>query len=380
MATPGKVGRVLIKSSASAVAFTDEATGASAGYKRYTITDSTKAYWDKDTAVVVKVGGSVISTGYSIEYPGGVVVFDSAQASDAVVTVSGKYIVVEQLAGFFNWSLTVNNTTIDATSFTSGEWSEFELATKNWEATAEKFWASTDDFSQRMGEEVIIVLYCDFGTVKTRFEGYATIQSDAVSTPVNELINDSISFKGFDGIYFRNGFDPIQLLISDSFDRADNAASLGNTDTDQTWVTLTGTPRIISNQASATTGIYRGYIETGITNYAVSAKIVDVDANGAALMPRLVDVNNRYYVGVYPTSLVLGKFVLGVQTVISTIALTFAENEIVKVIVSGTSIKVHVNDVLQIDVTDTSLATGTKCGIGIGASDDYLDDFKIEAI
>jgi len=380
LATPGKVGRVLIKSSASAVAFTDEATGSSAGYKRYTITDSTKAYWDKDTAIVVEVDDVVVASGYSIEYPGGVIVFDAVQDSDAVVTVSGKYFVVEQLAGFFNWSLTVNNTTIDATSFTSGEWSEFALATKNWEATAEKFWASTDDFSQRMGEEVIIVLYCDFGTVKTRFEGYAVIQSDEVSTPVNELINDSISFKGFDGVYFRNGFDPVQLLISDSFDRADNASSLGNTDTGQTWVTFTGVPRIISNQASATTGIYRGYIETGITDCVLSAKIVDVDADGAALMFRIVDVDNRYYVAAYPASLIFGKFVAGAQTAVTTIALAFAENEIVKVVVNGTSIKAYVNGTLQIDVTDSSLTTGTKCGIGLGTSDDYLDDFKIEAI
>ena len=189
----------------TSIAFTDEATTASADYKRYTISDSGKVYWDKNATPIVEVDGVVVTSGYSIEYPGGVIVFDAAQESSAVATVSGKYITVEQLIGFFNWSLTVNNTTIDATSFTSGEWSEFVLATKNWEATAEKFWASTDDFSQRMGEDVIVVLYCDFGTAKTRFEGYAVIQSDEVSTPVNELVNDSISFKGFNGIYFRNG-------------------------------------------------------------------------------------------------------------------------------------------------------------------------------
>ena len=205
LATPGKVGRVLTQTIDASIVFTDEATTANATYTRYTITDSDKCYWDKTTVPVIEVDDVVVTTGYSIEYPGGVIVFDVALTAGNVVTVSGKYVVVEQLAGFFNWSLTVNNTTIDATSFTSGEWSEFVLATKNWEATAEKFWASTDDFSQRMGEEVIIVLYCDFGTAKTRFEGYATIQSDVASSPVNELINDSISFKGFDGIYFRNG-------------------------------------------------------------------------------------------------------------------------------------------------------------------------------
>jgi hypothetical protein len=204
MATPGKAGRVLIQSTDAAVVFADEATTANAGKTRYTITDNAKRYWDKNTAVAVEVDGVLVTEGYSIEYPGGVVVFDEALTVE-VVTVSGAYVEVEQLAGFFNWSLSVNNKTIDTTCFESGEWDEFILATKNFNVSAEKFWASDANFSDRMGSEVIVVLYTDFGTAKTRFEGYATIQTSAVNVPVDGLVNDQLQFVGKNGIYFREG-------------------------------------------------------------------------------------------------------------------------------------------------------------------------------
>ena len=49
---------------------------------------------------VVKKDGVEVTSGYKIEYPGGVIVFDEALNTE-VITVSGKYITVEQLAGFF---------------------------------------------------------------------------------------------------------------------------------------------------------------------------------------------------------------------------------------------------------------------------------------
>lgn len=204
MAISGKVGRVLTQTKDPAIAFTDEATTADATKTRYTITDVNKRYWDLNTPVTVKKDAVIQTTGFHIEYPGGVVVFDTALTTE-VVTVSGKYVTMEQLAGFFNWTLTVNNKTIDTTCFESGEWEEFALATKNFTASAEKFWASDADFSQRIGTEVLVVLYTDFGTAKTRFEGYATLNTSAVSVPVNEIINDRLDFQGKNGIYFREG-------------------------------------------------------------------------------------------------------------------------------------------------------------------------------
>jgi hypothetical protein len=204
MATPGKVGRVLIQTTDVPIEFTDEATTANVAKTRYTITNPDLRYWDQNTPVVVKKDGNIITTGYYIEHPGGVIAFEEGQ-DDAVITVSGAYVEVEQLAGFFNWSMTINNKTIDTTCFESGEWEEYILSTKNFTVSAEKFWTSDANFSERMGSEVIVVLYTDFGTAKTRFEGYAVINTSAINVPVDGLVNDRLDFSGKNGIYMREG-------------------------------------------------------------------------------------------------------------------------------------------------------------------------------
>ncbi|HYH05382.1 MAG TPA: hypothetical protein VEC37_19990 [Bacillota bacterium] len=203
MATAGKVGRVLVQSQDAPVAFANEATTASQDRKRYTITDATKCYWDNTCDISVKLNNQTVTTDYTVEYPGGVIVFDTALLETDVVEVSGQYVIVEQLAGFFSWSLTVNSKTIDSTCFESGEWEEFVLGTKNFNATAEKYWKTSEDFSQRIGSEVIVVLYCDFGIAQTRFEGYATFETNDINSGAGELIKDKLSFKGTKGIYFR---------------------------------------------------------------------------------------------------------------------------------------------------------------------------------
>jgi hypothetical protein len=185
------------------VAFTDEATTGDDDNKRYTITDAEKCYWDRNTTVTVKVDDVTQSTGFHIEYPGGVVVFDADQGA-GVVTVSGSYFTVAQILGFFNWDLKVQNKTLDVTTYESSEWEEFALGTKNWTATAEKFWIVDASYFDSIGNEAIIVLYTDFGTAKARFEGYTNIASVDIGSPVGEMIKEKIEFTGVQGVYFRN--------------------------------------------------------------------------------------------------------------------------------------------------------------------------------
>lgn len=205
MATAGKVGAVLVQTSDAPIAFLDEPMTANADRTRYTITDATKRYWNRYADFVVEVDGTPITSGYSIEYAGGVVVFEEALEVGEVVTVSGEYVQVEQLAGFFNWSLSVNNKTIDVTAYESGEWEEFVLATKNFTVNAEKYWYVDKTFPTLVGQDVIIVCYTNFGAPKTRFEGWATLGQVDINSPVNEIINERLSLTGKDGIYYRAG-------------------------------------------------------------------------------------------------------------------------------------------------------------------------------
>jgi hypothetical protein len=205
MSMSGKIGAVLVRTADPAISFTDEATTASADYKRYAITNAAKRYWDKTAAVTVKKNSIAVTTGFIVEYPGGVIVFDTALDPGDVVTVSGKYVTVSQPAGFFNWSVQTSVKTLETTCFESHEWSEFVIGDKSWKGSAEKFWVTDSEFFSKIGTEVMLALYTDFGTAKTRFEGYGTIETGDVTIPANELIKEKISFTGVGPLYFREG-------------------------------------------------------------------------------------------------------------------------------------------------------------------------------
>jgi hypothetical protein len=201
----GKVGAVLVQTADPAVSFTDEATTASSSYKRYKITNSTKRYWDKNILVTVKKNSVVQTSGFTVEYAGGVIVFDSSLNPGDTVTVSGKYVTVSQAAGFFNWSVQTAVKTLETTCFESNEWSEYVIGEKSWKGSAEKFWVTDNAFISKIGTEVILALYTDFGTPKTRFEGYGIIETGNITIPTNELIKEKISFTGVGPLYYREG-------------------------------------------------------------------------------------------------------------------------------------------------------------------------------
>ena len=201
MALHGMMGAVYVQTSDAPVTFTDEATTADATRKRYTITDVTKRYWDKNTDVLVKKNNTVITTGFHIEHAGGAVVFDEALLATDEITVSGKYVALEQAGGMFNWSLDLAVDTQEKTTFQSGEWREFEATLVSFTGSAEAYWGD-DRFFQLLGEEMIIVLYVDKDG-PAAYEGYAIFNGDGITTDVNELIQEEIEFTGVGPICYR---------------------------------------------------------------------------------------------------------------------------------------------------------------------------------
>lgn len=201
MALAGKLGAVYVQTDAAPVAFTNEATTANTARTRYTITDTAKRYWSKGTAVVVKVGGTTVTTGYTLEYAGGVVVFNVAQAVGAVVTVTGAYVVLAQAGGFFGWSVEPTMDMQEKTTFQSNGWKEFEPTIKGFTGSAEAYWGD-EQFFDALGTEVIVALYLNEST-GLRYEGYAVISSDGISTAVDELIQETVDFTGDGPICYR---------------------------------------------------------------------------------------------------------------------------------------------------------------------------------
>jgi len=200
----GRVGGVFVQTEDALEVFTDEAVSPDLSLTRYTISDSAKRYWDKNSPVTVKVNGEVQASGYQLEHCGGVVVFDEAKDGDDEVLISGSALVVEQHGGFFNWSAELGMETPETTTFMSNGWKEYISSVKEYSASAESYWGDEEFFS-RLGQEVIIALYIDTTASKTRYEGYGIISSDGIETTADDVVNDSIEIQGVGPLYYREG-------------------------------------------------------------------------------------------------------------------------------------------------------------------------------
>lgn len=200
----GKVGGVFVQTEDTPVVFTDEATTADLSLRRFSISDSTKRYWDKNSPVTVKVNGEVQTTGFELEYCGGVIVFEDAKDGEDIILVSGKSVIVEQHGGFFSWSAELGMETPETTTFMSNGWKEFITSIKEFSASAESYWGD-DEFFSRLGQEVIIALYVDTTASKARYEGYGIIKSDGVETATDDVVNESIEIQGVGALYYREG-------------------------------------------------------------------------------------------------------------------------------------------------------------------------------
>lgn len=204
MAIKGTVGAVLASTGAANAAFVDQATTADGTRTRYTINDVNLRYWDHNQPVTVKVNGVVQASGFRLEHIGGAVVFDVARAPEDVVTVSGEAKAVAQVGGLANWSVDGGADTQDVTTFQSAGWKEFVSGLREWSGSAEGFWGSRA-FFDALGQEVIVVLYVDFGQAKARFEGLAIVTGDGVETPVDGLVQESVDLQGTGPLYYREG-------------------------------------------------------------------------------------------------------------------------------------------------------------------------------
>jgi len=203
MAITGMTGAVYISDVNTApVSFSDKPCTGDAERKRYQITDANLRYWDPDTPITVKKKGSVVTTGFTLEYVGGFVVFDTALGVDDTVTVSGKSLKLVQAGGFFNWSVDGDADDAEATTFASQGWKEFKRTLIGWSGSAEAYWGDKQFFDS-LGKTVVVKLFIDAGPSQSCLEGFAIINGDGIENPVDGLVQESIDFTGTGPLYIR---------------------------------------------------------------------------------------------------------------------------------------------------------------------------------
>lgn len=175
-----------------------------------------------------------------------------------------------------------------------------------------------------------------------------------------------------------------KITIQDSFTRSDNATSLGNADTGQPWTVINGTAGISSNQAriaSISSDRAIPNINADIANCSVEIQFAVIELN-MFLAYRVQDISNFWMV----QQDVAGKYTLwkrnaGTFTQMGQFTGTVANGDMIRVVMSGSSIQVYINGTLRISVSDAHLSTATRHGFGSPtAGTARFDNFRVEAL
>lgn len=131
----------------------------------------------------------------------------------------------------------------------------------------------------------------------------------------------------------------------DSFDRANSAVSLGDADSGQTWTAHAGTWGISGNaayQPSATAG-GRATVESGVADGTVEVTVATAGGSSGVVL-RLSDASN--YVRAFfssTDSIFLQKVVAGSATTIASGAVTHANGDVLRAVMSGSNYTIYQN-------------------------------------
>ena len=201
-----------LAASGTSTSFTDEALTDAGDHKTYTIATSSKRYWDDGTTVVIQESqdsGSTWNaiTPTSVQYPGGSINFAVARNSAYQYRAhSGKYFTITTIGGAHEWDLTLNAELYDATDFASGGWKTFIAGLRSGSGSVQRYFIDAYFVTLLVSGAVrgIIALYVSTGT-GARYEGYVFINQLAEKTPVNGLVEDTLTFTTDKTLYYNPG-------------------------------------------------------------------------------------------------------------------------------------------------------------------------------
>lgn len=181
---------------------------------------------------------------------------------------------------------------------------------------------------------------------------------------------------------FKVGLAARSVIVSDSFDRTDNAASLGIAETGQAWTNNAGVMGITSNQAKRQTAV----VAVSTVNAGVSDCTISVDLNvqlNAGIAFRLSDPSNYLMARIFTTDSLLQVYTIinGAATLIGSYAFTPTVGHVYNLAVqcNGPSIVVLLDGVERVNVSSTHNQTVTNHGITVrnSSANDTFDNFKV---
>jgi hypothetical protein len=183
-----------VKVSGSPLDLIDAATS-TADNKTYQVTDPTKRIFAPDADIVVEEDGVPTAEAYQVNRLNGSVEFQNVDALRGVVTITGKYLALSDVAEAheFNYALEANNES--APRFQS-EWQHRQQTTKDLNAELAAWHdVNTTVFYDAItsGNTMILEFYVN-DVLDLR--AWCKAASDEIETAADALIEESIEFEG----------------------------------------------------------------------------------------------------------------------------------------------------------------------------------------
>ena len=175
------------------------------------------------------------------------------------------------------------------------------------------------------------------------------------------------------------GVDP---LVYDTFTDSDSTSLDAHTsNSGHSWTEQTGNTDIQSNRANIVSGSISTVDGVSVSDCTIQATINKNGSIGGGVAPRYEHSSSLWNVGVHPN---VNQFEIwkkaGSWTLPAWTSVTVNESTdyVVKVVLSGTSIKGYMDDANELSITDSQGQTSTEHGIYGNNAGDRLDDFTIE--
>ena len=147
-------------------------------------------------SVTIKVAGTAVAENTYILTPSGTLTFNTAPAAVAI-TATYDYYVVIQTTGFFNWSFDHACDVLETTDYGDSGHRTYMAALKGWTGSAGRHWLTTETMDGWLATERIVKFFTDESSdPQLRYEGWAIITGDSVTSAVDTLVNESLSFQG----------------------------------------------------------------------------------------------------------------------------------------------------------------------------------------
>ncbi|BCL83173.1 hypothetical protein ccbrp13_56380 [Ktedonobacteria bacterium brp13] len=189
--------------SGTSIALTNEAMSDSGDHLTFNVTNAAHQCWDSNAAFVVQtspdgVTWTTVTTGFTINYPIGRVVFATAVsgATPSCRISSGKYFVFSFMAYANVVDPSLSATTYDVTSFTNppSGWKTFIAGVNSATIKLTKFWIDGVFLAHLTSADLLIIQIYPGQNANQRFQGYGILTSDAIKSAQNAVNTEDLNF------------------------------------------------------------------------------------------------------------------------------------------------------------------------------------------